>query len=97
MEIRVEIIKKLAHPGVIAVAEHGFSLKIFSVMYQFPFNIRKLGIKFINFFFSRLIENTSCHTKASPIALLQDMPFQTNNQAGQNVPLTDSPETKQVF
>jgi hypothetical protein len=44
-------------------------------MYQFLFNIRKLGIKFIILLPFGIVQIFCCHTKASPFVLLKDRMF----------------------
>jgi hypothetical protein len=44
-----EKVEELAYPGIVAVAENSFSPKMFPVMYQLFFYIRKLSVKFIVF------------------------------------------------
>ena len=49
LEIVAEIMKKVAHSRVVAVAEHRFATEMLAIVLQLVFDINELGVKFVFF------------------------------------------------
>ena len=52
LKIVGKIMKEIAYPRVITVAQNRFPFKVFFIMTHFFFYIGKLGIKFVIFIFA---------------------------------------------
>jgi len=50
-----EIVKKIAHAWIIAVAQHNFVFKMVFIMSEFVFYVGKLRIKLVVFFSFRFV------------------------------------------
>ena len=65
LEIVAEIVEKVAHTWVVAVAQHRLSTKVFFIVFQLVLNIHELRIKFV--FLCRLcgVEIFVCHVDSN--------------------------------